>query len=87
MGSNIHVHRSCENHAKTPAAHLFTDEQHGLGLLGDRLDQERRPHVVNIGNQDGGVLGGTVGRVVVLVNTSTPVLPLTCDVKRRLIYM
>ena len=47
-------------------AYLFTNEEDSLALLGDGLDQEVRPHVVHVGNQDGCVLWGSVYWVLVL---------------------
>ena len=57
---------------------LLADEQHGLLLLGDAVDEEVCPHVVHVGYEDRPVLRGVVRRVRVLLNTCVPVLPLAC---------
>lgn len=35
---------------------LFSDQQHGLPLFGNGLQQEVRPHVVHVRDQDGAVV-------------------------------
>ena len=54
---------------------LLPDEQHGLVLLGRRVDEEGGAHVVHVGHQDGGVLGHLARRVAVLLHVRGPVLP------------
>ena len=51
---------------------LLPDQQHGLMLLRDRVDQEVRPYVVDIRNEDRVVVGRRVGRVVVVVHVRLP---------------
>ena len=56
---------------------LLSDQQNGLLLLSDRLDQEVSADVVHVGNEDARVLRGYVGRVDVLSHSRVPVHPLT----------
>ena len=56
---------------------LLADQQHGLALLGDGVDEVVRAHVVHVRNQDGGVLGRHVGGIVVLRYLGAPVGPLS----------
>ena len=44
-------------------------------LLRDRVDQEVRPYVVDVRNEDRVVVGRRVGRVVVVVHVRLPVNP------------
>ena len=39
---------------------LFTNQEYRLVLLGNRLDQEVRPDVVDVGNKDGAIFGSDV---------------------------
>ena len=57
---------------------LLTDQQNGLGLLGDGVNEELCANVVDIGDKDGTVLRGVVRRVVVLLNPLVPVFPFPC---------
>lgn len=45
---------------------LLSNQQHSLPLLHDGLHQEVRPHVVHVGNQDGGVVRDVVFGVDIL---------------------
>ena len=60
---------------------LLSNQQHSLALLGDGVDEELCPYIVHHGHQDGAVLGGAVGGVVVGLHFLAPVLPLTCNIQ------
>ena len=45
---------------------LLADQQHRLRLLGDRIDQEVRSHVIDVRNEDAEVFRNRVLRINVL---------------------
>ncbi len=50
-----------------------------LTLFGDGVDEEVGSHVVHVGHEDGAVVGSDLLRVVVVLHSRVPVLPLTCQ--------
>ena len=61
---------------------LFSDQQHGLLLLGYQVNEKLRTDVVYHGNQDGAVLGCGVGWIVVIRYLGGPVDPASCYIDR-----
>ena len=80
--SHVHLHAVLGHeavHHDGLSRALLADQQHGLVLLRDRIDQEVGAHIVDVRHEDGVVVGRRVGRVVVVVYVRLPVNPFSYD--------